>query len=393
MNDLEIREKKLIEDLKEKHCEMFTYISGFITREKSCVFKCNQCGNEFTCNPKTLLRNNRVGCKHCYGNKRNHHNIINEKEFLTKFNRRYKGKFVFIGPYNGYDKETTFLHPECGNEFISKPENFMSKTIKKYCIKCSNNRSYDYSYVKNYIEESGEYELISKEYKNNKEYLEIKHLECNHIFKMKFNQFSSNGNRCPLCYGHIRFPKEDFLKEFNLKNNENEYIILSEYESLTKPLKVKHLTCGHEYELKEARQSIKWGLKCPECYPSISRGSLEVKLFLSKNNIQYEIEKTFNDLKYINNLYYDYFIPEFNLFIEYDGSQHFMPGFKKTKEEFELTKIRDNLKNEYIKNHKEYSLLRITYKDSPEQVLNDFFFNNIIDDKIFFIESENIILA
>ena len=69
----------------------------------------------------------------------------------------------------------------------------------------------------------------------------------------------------------------------------------------------------------------------------------------------------------INNIRYrfDFYLPSYNLFIEYDGIQHFEPkGFSGDKDvdqlNFEKTQQRDKIKNQYAKDNK-INLLRIPY--------------------------------
>lgn len=46
---------------------------------------------------------------------------------------------------------------------------------------------------------------------------------------------------------------------------------------------------------------------------------------LIENNIKFISEKRFNGCKNINELPFDFYLPNQNLLIEYDGIQHFKP--------------------------------------------------------------------
>ena len=71
-------------------------------------------------------------------------------------------------------------------------------------------------------------------------------------------------------------------------------------------------------------------------------------------------------------------MPEYNLFIEYDGKQHFEAtryygkDIKSNQDVFEQTQKRDKIKNKYCEDNK-INLLRIPYweKDNIETIINN----------------------
>ena len=81
---------------------------------------------------------------------------------------------------------------------------------------------------------------------------------------------------------------------------------------------------------------------------------------LEKNNIDFKKEYTISEL---GNLRYDFYLPKFNRFIEFDGIQHFDNNQKSKWNQngkFEIRKENDEIKNEYaLKNG--YDLIRIPY--------------------------------
>ena len=97
----------------------------------------------------------------------------------------------------------------------------------------------------------------------------------------------------------------------------------------------------------------------------MSKGELACSNYFDINNISYEGQKTFSDLKSDNNysLRYDFFLPDYNLLIEYQGQQHEMPIEYFGGEEKFMAQIKyDNRKREFAK-EKGYDLLEISYKD------------------------------
>lgn len=112
---------------------------------------------------------------------------------------------------------------------------------------------------------------------------------------------------------------------------------------------------------------------CPFCNPK-SKGEGKISIFLNNNNIIYEKEKTFKGLLGLGNGYlkYDFYIPEYNLLIEYQGEQHNRP-FDKFGGENQLKRQQehDKRKRQYAKNNN-IELLEIWYWDfnNIEQILN-----------------------
>ena len=97
------------------------------------------------------------------------------------------------------------------------------------------------------------------------------------------------------------------------------------------------------------------------------------------------MQKSFPDLHYSSprgKLRYDFFLPDHNMLIEFDGEQHFTPiTFSKSRtpeEQFKIIQDSDNLKTEYAKKNG-YKLLRIRYDQDVFSSLSSSIFS-ISDD-------------
>lgn len=93
----------------------------------------------------------------------------------------------------------------------------------------------------------------------------------------------------------------------------------------------------------------------------ISQGEEKIISILKKEKIKMIREKTFQDLKH-GNFRFDFYLPERNILIEYDGQQHFqqVPFFQKTRADFQKTQEYDRRKNSYAL-AKNISLYRIPF--------------------------------
>lgn len=62
---------------------------------------------------------------------------------------------------------------------------------------------------------------------------------------------------------------------------------------------------------------------CPICQSS--NGERRVFKYLKDNNITFIPECAFDDCKDIKALPFDFYLPDYNICVEYDGEQHFRP--------------------------------------------------------------------
>lgn len=126
--------------------------------------------------------------------------------------------------------------------------------------------------------------------------------------------------------------------------------------------------CGHRWSIKPNHTLLGHG--CPMC--NESRGERCVSLWLQKYNFKYIPQYKFDDCRDKLPLPFDFYLPQYNICIEYDGEQHFKSkDWFGGKETFNVLQHHDNLKNDYCKNHN-ITLLRISYQQDIEEELNKF---------------------
>lgn len=65
------------------------------------------------------------------------------------------------------------------------------------------------------------------------------------------------------------------------------------------------------------------GQGCPKC--KSSKGEKKILKYFELNNIKYEHQKMFNKCKNKNRLPFDFYLPEYNMCVEYNGKQHYEP--------------------------------------------------------------------
>lgn len=101
---------------------------------------------------------------------------------------------------------------------------------------------------------------------------------------------------------------------------------------------------------------------------------------MKENNIEFIKEYKFEDCKHKYNLRFDFYLPEYNMCIEYDGIQHFIPfsfGSDQTKinklNNLEIIQRRDQIKTQYCLDNN-IKLLRIPYWkiNNIEKILSNY---------------------
>jgi very-short-patch-repair endonuclease len=103
----------------------------------------------------------------------------------------------------------------------------------------------------------------------------------------------------------------------------------------------------------------------------MSYGELLIAKILDDKNIKYKYNKPLKDCISSSKLRFDFYLPDYNICIEYDGKQHFESvEYFGGDIEFEKVKIRDNIKNEWCKVN-DIKLLRFNYKQSKEEISNE----------------------
>lgn len=117
---------------------------------------------------------------------------------------------------------------------------------------------------------------------------------------------------------------------------------------------------GHKFKMS-FEKFYNAGHRCMKC--SESKGEREITRILSQYNIKSISQYKFDDCKFKQCLPFDFYLPDYNILIEYDGEQHYkIFDYFGGLDKFVDTKIRDTIKNEYC-NKNNIKLIRIPYWD------------------------------
>ena len=179
---------------------------------------------------------------------------------------------------------------------------------------------------------------------------------------------------CQKCGNEQRGMSNSLSKEevINRVNSIGKSILLNpdDYHGISSRLSFR-CSCGNEFTTTFINYT-KHGIdRCPKCSQKESSGELLIRGYLEANDIPFVQEKRFADCRDNKPLPFDFFLPDRNKAIEFDGKHHYSPIF--SEEQHQQTVKHDAIKNEYCKQNG-IELLRIPYwkgHDIPE-ILSQF---------------------
>ena len=316
---------------------------------------------------------------------------------------------------------------ECEKHGIIKQRFDVHIKNKKKCTKCPRvKKTYTVEYIENLISKR---DIKYKAILNNDVYGVLDKItlicEKHGEFKQSIHNHFNIGNNCPKCI--VRKPIEINEKFINqIEDNGIEVIKYNGYRKLSK-FKCK----SHGFFEKSVENVKKYG--CTECYnekrknnnkidfiknskakwshmidfdydniiyngmrskmkiyskstgwieqiaqnhlngflPKSSSGELVIKSILENLNINYIREKTFEDCKNVIKLRFDFYLPDINTCVEFNGIQHYKPieffgGIERYKSQIK----NDNIKQKYCIDNN-IKLIVISYKDCISEKINE----------------------
>lgn len=111
------------------------------------------------------------------------------------------------------------------------------------------------------------------------------------------------------------------------------------------------------------------------CKKNKSFGELKIQTILQQNNIDFVREYSNENCRFPNSNYlarFDFYLPDYNTLIEYDGKQHSIIGTGKfdNPDKFKLIQEHDNFKNGWAKENG-YTIIRIPYTQYDNLIIED----------------------
>ena len=300
-------------------------------------------------------------------------------EYITEVSQKNPNIEV-IGIYNGNKEKILHKCKICGCEWEIKPIHVIHGHGCPQCAKIqrAKSKTMNHSEYEKRVLDLNPNIILMETFTGVHKSIKVKCKICGHEWSpMAYSLLEPhNCGGCKQCYILKRTKTTNqFVKELK---QQNPYVkLIGEYvNSYTKAL-FKCYGCRQQCEWLTTPSIVLSGGKSPTCHSS--NGEIRIMRFLQSNNIEFKKEYKFQDCKNINLLPFDFYLPKYNICIEYDGEQHYRPinfggcSNEKAMKSFQSTCINDNIKNQYCVNHN-INLLRIPYYDCKniEQILFDY---------------------
>lgn len=279
-----------------------------------------------------------------------------DEEFKKEVYDLVGNEYTFLDTYvNSYTK-IKVKHNKCGLVYEVQPNAFLHNSRCPYCA-YENYRKTDDEFKQEIYDLVGNEYVFLDSYVNNRTRIRVKHNKCGNVYKTTPGNFI-HGNRCPYCSITGRKTDAEFKQEvFALIGDE--YAFLDTYVNSRTKIRVKHNKCGHIYKVEP--NSFIHGSRCPYC--NSPKGETIIIKILETLDINYEYQKTFDDLKDVQPLSYDFYVQDQRLLIEYQGEQHYRPkDLWGGDDKFKIQQKHDKMKSDYAKFHN-YKLITIPYKE------------------------------
>lgn len=347
-------------------------ISEYVGWNKPITYKCLICEHEW--DAKEARSAIRYGCPNCAKEKQlkvlkqvNKRKLKSEEQFRKELAEKQPN----LIPNDTYMNKKTKYHCICkihNCDVYTTPDKYLNSN--QGCKLCAVERSKNairythHSFIKKLLSVNPNLDVLS-EYTYVKDRIDIKCKICGY----KWNPIAESlvakiPCGCPNCAGNAVKDSSTFEEE--LKITHPELQLLSPYIRSSRKVHALCKDCNKDFWVTPNK--LQQCQHCPHC--KISHGERLIRNILTNLSIEFEMQKRFDDLKGLGNkkLSYDFYLPTYNLLIEFQGEQHERPVIFKgltekiAQERFIQQQKHDKRKRDYAESHN-IGLLEIWYYD------------------------------
>jgi very-short-patch-repair endonuclease len=321
---------------------------------------------------------NKSGCSKCGRNEQIKKRKYTTEKFIKKAQLIHGDKYDYsLVDYVNNNTNVLIICPIHG-EFLQRPDNHYHG---EGCFKCGKISMVN----KQKIPFNELIEKFNKIHNNKYDYSLVKYVNMDMMIDIicpihgKFTQSSSNHlhkHGCPDCTKNRKSTTEKFIEKSQLIHGDKYDYSLVNYINAHKNIKIRCKEHNYVFDIMPNNHiHIKHKRGCPICKES--SGERIIRRLLEDNNIKYDRQKRFDDCKYRRTLPFDFYLPQYNICIEFDGEQHSNENhYFNEKNNYSETIKKDQIKTEYCKNSN-IKLIRIKYSD------------NILD-KLYFLKENHL---
>lgn len=292
---------------------------------------------------------------------------------LDKFEEKLKQKFpnehytiIYAGKNSAENSIIKCL--DCNRKITVNTGELFRSRRKSICCKCNRIREdtlKNREKVKNILKDIGyDFNFFMSKQSINGNYGDkvcFKCKKCSYQNELWVsNVLRNHKTTCQYCSGQKKNKDNNiFLMELNNKYP-NKFTLLTPYIDVNKKIKVRCNDCGFIRDVKPT--TLMRSGYCPKCGKRVSKAEEVIGNWLSEHNIPYETQKYFKNWN-IGIHYFDFYLPEQHILIEFQGVQHYYynPFFHHNEDNFIYRKEKDRIKKEEALKQG-YNYLSISYK-------------------------------
>lgn len=314
--------------------------------------KCLKCGYIWSPVPNRLLGATNRGCPKCSKKERNKEATKTTEQYREEL-AKVRCDFVCVGEYIGANVETLHQCLKCGSQFMCTPHTMLRG---KVCPQCSMEINTTEKYRELLKERRPDMEVL-EEFRGKRIKILHRH-SCGYEYMISPNHVLQHKGGCEGCYRQLRRKSE---QEFLEQTKNSPLNIVGKYQGANHKVKVE---CPNGHISYVYPSNLIKGFGCGKC--AQSGGEIRIKKYLEKNNINFIEQMKFDDLRDIKKLSYDFYLPDYNLLIEFQGKQHIKASsnFGGPKQ-LKIQQRHDQIKEEYANNNG-YKILYIWYYEQDE---------------------------
>ena len=348
---MNILEKRLLERYPNEKIKVLSYTK---MKDKA-VIKCESCGKEysFAKAEKIVTKTKTCVCRNCAAPQ------VQKLKYQEKINEKYPNEKILITEFNGAKGPLKLKCLVCGTEVeLDYGQNVLLSHKKRVCPHCfPNKREAFQNTLNNFINNFIPNNKLFKDFQipenvNSNTLIKATCATCGKDnYKTIYDYQRGRGCACQCT--NTKLSKEEYQERLGIG-----YVLMSEYNGLDSPVLIKHRDCGFIYKCSARHVS------CPKCKGS--NGEKQIRQWLKDYNFnfieQYGVRIDDHLLRF------DFYLPDYDLYIEYQGEQHYKPiEFFGGETQYQKQVLYDDLKRKYAKD----KLIEIKHTDNILLKLNE----------------------
>ena len=300
---------------------------------------------------------------------------LTQEEFISRVNH-IRPDVMALEPYIKNNVKIKFQCKICGHIWSTSPQNIFAGSGCPICgrKKCDEKRKIPLTDVLVAFQDKkirmiGEYLGVSKKVLCECEI-------CGHQWET-YPYLIMNDVGCPTCAAKkngdlYRKSTEQFIQEMSYINPDID--IIGEYYNSNTHIKCRCKICNNDFVALPS--NLIKGKGCGHC--TKSKGEKKIRRYCEENHILFVPQKKYDNLFGVGGgqLSYDFYLPKYNLLIEYQGEYHDGTANNQSEDDFLIQQEHDKRKYEYAITHN-IKLLEIWYYEfnDVENILEKAIYN------------------